>query len=378
MSRPPSVVHVITGLDTGGAEMMLYRLLGARRPDAGPVEVLSLTTAGPVAEQIRALGVTVRAAGLRKEAPSPLAIGRLGLWLGAARADVVQTWMPHADLLGGVLARVTGARVAWGVHRGNYDELASRTSRAVDAACARLSRFVPARIVCCSETTRAVLTASGFAADKLLVIQNGFDLSQFKPDAGASASVRRELGLDEETPLVGMVTRFHVNKDLPTFFAAAARLAGSRPDARFVLCGSAIDGENAELARMIDDAGVRDRVHLLGRREDVPRVTAALDVACSSSYTEAFPLVIGEAMACGVPCAVTDAGDSALMVGDTGRVAPVRDPDALASACAALLALSAAERRALGAAARRRIEARWSLGEVAARYDALHAELARR
>jgi len=141
--------------------------------------------------------------------------------------------------------------------------------------------------------------------------------------------------------------------------------------------GADCDGENDSLVRWIAATGFADRFHLLGKRHDMPRVSAALDVAVTASaYGEAFPLVIGEAMSAGVPCAVTDVGDSAMMVAETGRVAPPRDAPALADAVSALLALTPGERLALGAAARERIREHFSLPAVAARYQALYEGLA--
>ena len=122
--------------------------------------------------------------------------------------------------------------------------------------------------------------------------------------------------------------------------------------------------------------GVRGNVRLLGPRTDIPAIAAALDVGVlSSAYGEGFPNVVGEAMACGVPCVVTDTGDSAAVVGDSGVVVPPRDPRALAGGVLRLLGLPAAERAALGAVARRRIEEQYSLGAVAARYQTLYRDL---
>jgi len=213
----------------------------------------------------------------------------------------------------------------------------------------------------------------------MLVIPNGSDLSTFKPALEARRSVRRELGLREGIPLVGLVARFDLPKDHRTFVRAAALLHDRVPEANFVLCGDGITWENPQLTEWIDAAGIRSCCHLLGRRLDVPRLTAALDVASSSSaYSEAWPLVVGEAMACGVPCVVTDIGDSALIVGDTGRVVPPKDPEALAEAWYELLAVGPDVRARLGVAARRRIEERFSLTSAIAKYEELYEGIALR
>jgi glycosyltransferase involved in cell wall biosynthesis len=372
---------VTTGLSTGGAELMLYRLLAALDRSTFAPSVVSLLPAGPTAAKIAALGVPVRSLGMRPGVPDPRAAVRLARWLRREGPDVVQTWMYHADLIGGVAARLAGCRqVAWGLRQSTLDPHTSKRSTIWTArACARLSRLVPARIVCCSEASRRVHAALGYAPERMVVIPNGFDLAAYRPDPAARAVVRAELGLPADAPLVGLVARWDPQKDHQMFVWAAARVGDQHPAVHYLLCGDDITPANAALAEWIGAAGLGGRCHLLGPRDDMPRLTAALDVACSASASgEGFSNVLGEAMACGVPCAATDVGDAALIVGDTGRVVPPRDPAALAGALHELLALSPAARQALGQAARRRIEERFTLGACAARYAALYTALTAR
>jgi glycosyltransferase involved in cell wall biosynthesis len=177
--------------------------------------------------------------------------------------------------------------------------------------------------------------------------------------------------------LIGAVGRFDPQKDYPTLMAAAQALHTDRPDVHFVLCGDGLTMENMELTGWIAARGLQRVFHLLGRRADMPAVTAAFDLATSSSaYGEAFSNVMGEAMACGVPCVATDVGDAAAILGETGRVAPQRNPAALAAAWLELLNLPANERSALGKAARQHIQDHYSLPAVAERYASLYRELA--
>jgi glycosyltransferase involved in cell wall biosynthesis len=169
-----------------------------------------------------------------------------------------------------------------------------------------------------------------------------------------------------------MIARFDPMKDHPNFIRAAALLARRLAEVRFVLCGLGAAPENADLVRLLAEHGVRDRFHLLGRRSDIPRVMNALDVCTLSSFGEAFPLAIGEAMSCGVPCVVTDVGDSAYLVGDTGRVVPPRDSTALAGAWEALASLEPEARRRLGLAARERIVQHFALAGVVEQYTNLY------
>ena len=363
---------------------MLYRLLLYSDRAEFEHEVISMIEIGALGEDIRALGVPVRTLGMSRSMPNPLDVLRLARWLYLDPPDVVQTWMYQADLVGGLAARLAGdVPVAWGIHSSYLDpQSVKRLKIWTVQACAWASRWLPTRIVCCSEASRQVHADLGYATKNMLIIPNGSDLATFKPDPEARSAVRMELGLQEATPLVGLVARWDPQKDHRTFVRAAALLHARAPDAHFILCGSAdVDGigitsENPQLTEWIDAAGLRSCFHLLGMRRDVPRLSAALDIASlSSSYGEAWPLTVGEAMACGIPCVVTDVGDSASIVGDTGRVVPPRDPAALADAWHELLAVGPDARIRLGLAARRRTEEHFSLTSAIEKYEGLYKEL---
>ncbi|MCS6777278.1 MAG: glycosyltransferase [Chloroherpetonaceae bacterium] len=375
--RVREVCHIITGTDTGGAEAMLYKLLSAVDQRRFRMQVISLMPVGAVGQQIAALGVPVRSLQIARGRFSPGALGRLTRWLAEMRPDVVQTWMYHADLLGGVAARLARCRrVFWNIRNGTFDPRTSkRTTMLVARACARLSRRVPDRILCCSEVARQAHEALGYAPERFCVVPNGFDLRLFQPSTQFYREVREELQIGSDALLVGLIARFDPQKDHHTFVQAAYRLRQRHIPAHFLLCGNGIDRGNTRLAHWIQEAGLEGCCHLLGRRQDVPRLTAALDVAASSSaYGEAFANVLGEAMACGVPCVATDVGDARMIIADTGRIVPPRDPEALASALAEILQMPPDQRCELGRRARRRVEAEFSLPAIVARYEQLYEE----
>jgi glycosyltransferase involved in cell wall biosynthesis len=381
-AEPIALMHVIVGLDIGGAEMVLYRLLTQLDRARFAAHVVSLRDIGPVGRCLMADGWPVYALGMRSGgvAALPSALVRLVGLMRTLRPRVVQTWMYHADLLGGLAAKLAGGiPVAWNLRQSNLaPQFNKRSTLLLIRACALLSHGLPARIVCGSEAARRAHARLGYARTKMCVIPNGFDLALFKPDAEARVAVRQELGLAADTPLIGVMARFDPQKNHRTFVAAAGLLHAHCPTVHFLLCGGGVTWENRALAAWIDGAGLRARCHLLGEREDMPRLTAALDVATLSSRGEGFPNALGEAMACGVPCVATAVGDVPQIVGPTGVVVPPGDAAALAAGWRAMLALGLAGRQRLGQAARRRIAERYSLPAVAAADERLYCALARR
>ena len=379
---PISVLHLITSLGPGGAETMLAKLLSRMDRKRFTARVISLIDDGPtsVTKTITNVGIPIRYLGMREGRPSLVALLKLVRWLRDDPPDVIQTWMYHSDLIGGIAAKLAGGiPVLWGIRQSDLDpEASSRLTVLTMKTCAWLSHRMPKRILCCSEVARKIHVEIGYAADKMIVIPNGFDPEAFKPDPVARASVRIELDIPDATPLIGLVARYDAQKDHVTFFKAAKLLVKERPDVHFVLCGSyGVTSENAELMKLIDEAGIRAQVRLLGRRLDISRLTAAFDIATlSSAFGEGFPNIVGEAMSCGVPCVVTDVGDSARIVGETGLVVSSRDPVALAAAWLKILDLSRESRIELGKAARRRVTERYNLPSVVSRYEHLFEELA--
>lgn len=375
-------MHIITSLGHGGAQQTLLQVLAANGTASSSATVVCLREALPFGPRIEALGIPVHDLRMRPGRAGAADILRLHRLIRHHRPALVQTWLYHADLLGGLAARLAGVpRVVWNIRQGNLDADKNRWhTRAVAKCCAWLSRRVPDRIVCNAESAARAHQAYGYAAERFVHIPNGFDLDRFRPDPAARAALRAELGLGrgdaaEAVPLVGLIGRFDAQKDHRGFVEAAGRIAAARPAARFVLAGNGVHAGNARLHAWLRTAGVLTRAHLLGARDDVPAVMAALDVLVSSSSGEAFANVLGEAMACGVPCVATDVGDSARIVGDTGRVVPPHRPDLLAAAVTELLDLTPADRARLGAAARARVRAQYALADVAARYARLYREL---
>jgi glycosyltransferase involved in cell wall biosynthesis len=375
-------MHVITGLSTGGAEMMLLKLLSAA---SGSMEhvVVSLGDEGTIGPRIAALGVPVHCLGLKRNAPNPFrALSILPLAQRIA-PQLIQGWMYHGNLMASLAAvalRKTAPRnvlgqkpVLWNIRQTVYDLRRERwlTAKLIRQG-ARLSSG-PAAIIYNSQTSASQHEELGYRAEKRVIIPNGFDCQVLRPDEAARKAVRAELGITDDTVLVGLVARYHPMKDHVGFLKAAALVVQSHPQTRFVLVGAGVSSTQPELAEGIQQNELGDRVILLRERSDIPRLNNAFDIGCSASaWGEGFSNSIGEAMACGVPCAVTNVGDSAYIVADTGFVAPPRAPEALAEAIGRLIEIGQPGRQQIGAKARKRIETEFSLSAIVEKYENLY------
>lgn len=371
------VLHVITGLNDGGAEASLYRLVAHDTADTH--RVVSLTSDGKYGSRLREAGATVTALDMPRGRVTTR--GLCGLWraIRSWHPDVVQTWMYHADLLGGVAGRLAGVPVVWGIRQTTLDaDKASRATVWVARVCAWLSRRVPTHIVCCAEKAREVHAALGYDAARMVVIPNGYDLARFAPDARARARLRAEWCVSEECPLIGMVGRFDPFKDHANLIASLGQVQAAGVEFMAVLVGTGMTADNKELVAWVARAGIAEHVRLLGPRTDIPAVMSALDLHVLSSAAEAFPNVLAEAMACGTPCVTTDVGDAARIVADIGWVVPPEDPAALASGIATAVeawhqhdAWLERQRRA-----RQRIADEFGIGKMVQRYRAVWTEAA--
>jgi glycosyltransferase involved in cell wall biosynthesis len=373
--QPISIAHVITELDTGGAEIMLARLIEWDTSGRFQHSVISLAGTGAIGTRLTSQNIPVASLHLSGQNPNPSALWRLAQLLRTIQPAIVQTWLYHADLAGLIASALARHRVhvVWNVRCAELNPSDHTvSSRLLLKILPWLSGWPSAVVV----NSRAGLRAHqqmGYRPKRWVQIPNGFDVGSFRPDPAARSELRRMLRLDDRTPVVGLLARFHPVKDHATYLRAAASVIADVPNAHFVAAGR--DVRNDRLKSTIRELGIEGRVSLLAEQKDAARLLAGLDVAVSSSYSEAFPNAIAEAMACGVPCVVTDVGESRTIVDDTGAVVPPRDSRDLAAAITRLLHLDPASRRNLGTAARSRIVANFSIQSAVERYQDLYLDL---
>lgn len=376
-SKFSSCFHVITGLNDGGAEGALFRL--CFKDSNHQHVIISLAGDGKYGPLLRDKGIRVYALGMRSGSPSLFAFIKLTYLLFKYKPNVVQTWMYHADLLGGLAARLLGIRsVVWGIRHTTLEaDKSKRTTIWIAKLLAKLSWWLPSRIVVCAQSAKQVHESLGYNGAIMRYIPNGYDLANFAPMPIAAAELRTSWGLDSSTPLLGTVGRYNPQKDHANLLLALAELMQRGIRLRCVLVGTGVDESNAQLCRQIEALGLKDVVLLLGPRSDIPVVMSAIDIhVLPSSFGEAFPNVVAEAMACETPCVVTHVGDAASIVGETGWVVPPSNALALANTIEqALLALkSPADWQQRKTAARHRIVQNFSLERMVAEYHAVWDE----
>jgi glycosyltransferase involved in cell wall biosynthesis len=369
-----SIVHVIAGLNTGGAENSLVRLIDHQdRERFARTTVIALRRGGTLGERLRSAGAEVvvveGATGLETLRTWRATVARLKL----SRPGIIHGWMYNGNTAAVLLQRQAAplARLFWNVRaslRGiERFPLRIRASIRLNAVLSRRAET----IVYNSHAGRREHEAAGFNAGSSLVIDNGIDMAKVCFSTAGRSRVRSELAIGESVVLVCNLARLDPMKDHETLLRAAGLLKDT--GCRFLLVGPGISA-SASLKGIIESLGLRERVVLMDGRDDVPDVLSAADIFCLSSYTEGMPNVVAEAMACGVPAVVTDVGDAARLVGDTGLVAPARDPGALAAQLRTMIEMAPEQRRGLGEVARQRIRNEFSLERMIRAYDALYSE----
>lgn len=316
------ITHVIIGLGIGGAELMLKRLVeGLNGKDNMQHSVISLTDLGPVGQQLQDAGVSVTVLSMKSILSLPSVFLKLRRELKKQTPHIVQTWMYHADFLGGLAAKSLGIdNIIWGVRTTDVTLGRSKITVALRKLCAWLSYSVPKIIVCAADAGRKIHEKVGYDPSKMLVIPNGFDLDKLNATAEQRKQLRDKCGFTDEHVVVGSVGRFNLIKNQKEFVETAALIVLEQSNVRFLIVGRDNTWENSELVNWIKQYGLEDKFVLLGERSDVPICLSAMDIFCLHSKTEGFPNVLGEAMAMGLPCVATDVGDSKVLLGETGKV----------------------------------------------------------
>ena len=373
---PIKILHLISTTNVGGAEQNLLRLISSMDKDCFHSMVVSMTDIGPVGKEIIENGFPVHALNMKKGLPDPRGISRLKKLVSHYQPDIIQCWMYHANLFG--LLFSYKRNLVWNIRCSDMDLSRYGFVYKYTVKAGAIFSKIPDVVIANSFAGKAFHEGLGYRSRRWEVIPNGFDTGLFKPDAKVRSRIRLELVIPQDAPVIGLIARLDPMKDHPTFFHAANLLLENHPSVHFVLAGQDITAHNPELYRLIGDHRYSGQFHLLGQRLDIPQVLNALDIATSSSLSEGLPNTIGEAMATGIPCVVTDVGDSRVLTGDAGHVVPKNNPEVLARVWQRLIDAGPDHIRLLGSRARKRIQENNSLDFSVRHYEKLYSELIER
>lgn len=321
------VLHIITGLENGGAEGALYRLCASDKENEH--QIVSLMDKGVYGNKYDSIGIALFCLNMPRGKITLKGFIKLVRLIRTNHHDIVQTWMYHADFFGGICSLFAGnTSIFWGI-RNSYisSEDKSKKTLFIAKLCAVLSYIIPKKIISCSYQATKLHESMGYKSSKMITIPNGYDLNRLLPDLQGGLLLREEWKIKSDTIIIGMVARWDPMKDHASLIAALEKL---NMDKQFnwicVLVGSNITNENVQLVELIKKSNLENKIRLLGQRDDINRIMSALNIHVLSSSSEAFPNVVAEAMACATPCVATDVGDASLIVADFGWIAQPMDP----------------------------------------------------
>lgn len=340
--------------------------------------VISITDIGVVGRMIEASGVEVYWLGCRRSLKSVSCLWRLYKIIRLFKPDVIQTWMYHADLLGGVIGRLAGCKnIIWNIRGTDVSIGSSKTTQKIQWLCAKLSNLLPKVIICAAHVSRDAHIKVGYSGDRMKVIPNGFELSELTttPDRISALRMLLQMQIKNDDIVIGIVARFNLAKDHFNFIQASKIVAKKLPQAKFLLVGRGCDSKNEQLARWIEETGFSARFILFGETQDVASCLSMMHIFCLSSRTEGFPNVLGEAMALGKLCVATDVGDARLLLADCGIIVAKENPDALADGIIKLLSLSQEDKLQLSTRAINKISNEFSMNYAANEFLSVYQKI---
>lgn len=327
------ILHIISGLKRGGAETQLFRI--CKFDQDNDHIVVSLSNKEGYGDILEKINVSVYTLNFSRGRISISGLIKLYRIIKQIKPDVVQTWMNHADFIGGIIARIAGIKnIFWGVHQTILIKGKSKASTIMIVKLnAILSNLIPNKIIYCAEKSREVHELIGFKKSKGVVIQNGYDINIFHQNDSLGKDFRDKLKIPQDAFIIGHVASYDPLKDQDTLIKSLGKLLQRKIKFTAILVGANLDHLNDDLVSSLKKNGLSDNVHLLGIRDDIQSVMNAIDLFLLTSISEAFPNVLNEAMLCGTPCLTTDVGDAALIVDKTGWIVESRDSTSIANAC---------------------------------------------
>ena len=368
------ILHIITGLNLGGAEKVLYRLLMSQKDRS--LTVISLTSLGVIGKQLEKKGFRVIALNL-KPYNLPIIMYKLYKLICHYKPTILQTWLYHADLIGGLAAKIAGVRcIVWGVRTTELRK-GSYMVTVIRRVSAWLSYWIPNKIVVVAERAKQKHINLGYDASKMLVIPNGFNVQTFDIASALAADLKQVTSIKDNDLVIGCIGRLSQVKGQDIFIKAAGLILQKFPGVKFLMVGRGLESKNQAVTSLIEKNARLESFILLGERSDIPVCLRVMDIFCLPSRSEGFPNALGEAMFLGVPCVSTDAGDAAVLGGDDVPIAKVNDPEDLSNKLIGMIEKSQQERKKIGQRLTQRIIVKYSIERMTSRYQTLYEELER-
>ncbi len=352
------ILHIINDRNVGGAQSVLKSLIENWEFEEDEHLVLHLLNKNDQNNLIQINRGAFKDAGFQKGKFSLIPIINIFHAFIQFKPDIIQTWLYHSDLAGSMLPIIFWKTpIIWGIHHTTSDQSSvSISTWQIIRVLARISKYVPSKIICCTESAKRTHISLGYDAKKLVTINNGVDVSRFVPSFLGKQYIKEKHNLPKEKILIGMFARFHPQKDYSNLLSAAKILLQNEPDVHFILAGYLVDDKNESLTQEIKRLNIEKSIHLLGVQNDLEKLYPAMDiVTLTSAFGEALPVTICEAMSCGIPCVATDVGDVKMVIGDTGYVVQPGNSEELARAWKKVIKLSGEEYKILSEQSRNRI-----------------------
>ena len=315
------ILHIITALGDGGAEHTLYKI--CKYDNENEHVVISLKGPDKYYRLLKKLGIKVYYLNIKFYSINKFFT--LTSLINSLKPNIVQTWLIHADLIGGVAAKIIGIKnIIWNVRYTNIVLGKSKiTSVFIVKILSYLSFFIPNFIIVVSKKAKKIYGTEGYDKKKFVYIPNGYDFSILKSDQSQRKNFRKKFKVNKKTLLIGNVARYDPKKDHANLLKALALLKLKNRDFLCILVGTNINKSNSELTSLIKELKLSHKIKLLGKKNNISQIMNGIDIYIqSSSYGEGFPNVVAEAMSCGTPCIVTNVGDASHIVGKNGWVVP--------------------------------------------------------
>lgn len=375
------VLHIITSLHADGAQNMLLKLVQNRDQAITEYLVVSLLDKGVLGTEIEKAGVSVECLELKKPINIFSKLFKIKKIIREFAPNIIQGWMYHANLFGLVVFKVfcnsKHAKLMWNIRRDldgmKHDKFLTKIVIRLNA----LFSNIPSAIIYCGHKVAKDHFAIGYNQNNSIVIPNGFQCDKFLPSEKKYLEFRKALGLLETSTIVGMIGRFHSQKNHKNFVEMADLVLKDKPNINFILVGRDCTWDNLELKNWINNTISPKSFYLLGQRSDIPEILPAFDVFCLSSSAEGFPNVLGEAMASGVVAVSTTAGASQEIIDDIKRVAPINDSRSLADKVLYVLNLNKEEIENIKDKSRNRVLNFYSIEKVSNTYQEKYGSISR-